>query len=219
MIFHIHTERKLVFKISVIGRTCSFILGKLYKIIVFYDYCRTFRQMIVLKKTIILENKVFQLLGCVYYGDPFHEATEWSYENEIGKLWNRFGKLAYKYSNLLRKIALKNEVAYELHLEPEEFMETKNYYVMVGMEIRNFDEIPLEMYVKVLPKTSYLVFSTTMDDKFKIGGYVYRKWIPENNYEQSYPYIIQLYDRKRYKGLDDPKSEIDWYIPVKKLRE
>lgn len=154
-------------------------------------------------------------MGCVYYGNPFHNAKEWSYENEIGKLWERFGTLVYKYRSLLKKISLENDIAYELHLEPEEFKKTMNYYVFVGMEVIKTDEIPLEMFVKILPKTNYVVFTTTMEDKFEMGGYMYKKWLPEHNYEQCFPYILQMYDRKRYTGLEDPKSEIDWFIPVK----
>ena len=162
----------------------------------------------------IIEEKVFRLLGCVFYGDPFHSAKEWSYENEIGKLWQRFGKLSYKYSKLLSRICNNWNIGYELHLEPEEFMKTKRYYVMVGMEVNNVEEIPLEMFVKVLPKTTYVIFTTKNEDRFKIGSYIYREWMPNHGYEQAYPYVVQCYN-KQYK-LEDPKSEIEWYIPVKK---
>lgn len=84
------------------------------------------------------------------------------------------------------------------------------------MEVTNIDEVPLEMFVKILPKTNYVVFTTILENKFEMGGYMYKKWLPENNYIQSFPYVLQMYDRKRYKGLEDPKSEIDWFIPVKK---
>ncbi|MFX0184929.1 MAG: GyrI-like domain-containing protein [Candidatus Hodarchaeota archaeon] len=164
----------------------------------------------------ILENQIFRFLGCVFYGDPFHEAVEWSYENEIGKLWGRFMKLHSKYSSLLKKICVDHNIAYELHLEPEEYETTRKYFVLVGVEVSYFEEIPLEMFVKILPKTDYVVFTTTMENKFERGGYIYKKWLPEHGYEQIFPYVIQLYDDRRYKGLEDPESEIDWFIPVKK---
>lgn len=165
----------------------------------------------------LVEDKIFKLLGCVFYGDPFQSAEEWSYENEIGKLWQRFGTLTYKYSSLIKKISIDNNIGYELHLEPEEYKETKNYYVMVGMEVSNLDEIPLEMFIKILPKTNYIAFTTTMENKFELGGYMYKNWMPKNSYTQNFPYVLQLYDRRRYKGLDDPQSEIDWLIPIKKM--
>jgi len=167
-------------------------------------------------KPIEIHEKAFRLLGCVFYGDPFHSAKEWSNENEIGKLWMRLHKLTQKYSILIKSIITDLNVGYELHLEPEEYKITKKYYVMVGMEMNNIEEIPLEMFVKILPKTRYVKFTTTIEEKFKIGAYIYNTWIPEKGYEQAFPFIVQGYDAKRYKGLDDPNSEIDWYIPVKK---
>jgi len=166
----------------------------------------------------ILEGKIFQLLGCVFYGDPFHSAKEWSHENEIGKLWERYITLVMrKYPKILMKTSVDMNFSYELHLEPEEYADTKQYYVMVGMEITNIEEIPFEMFIKILPKTNYIVFTTTMEEKNKLGAYIYREWIPENGYEQAYAFIIQGYDGRRYKGLDDPNSEIDWYIPVREI--
>ena len=169
-----------------------------------------------MKEPIILENKIFRFLGCVFYGDPFHKAVEWSYENEIGNLWQRFMKLYGKYSNLLEKISLDANIAYELHLEPEEYKDTRNYFVLVGVEVKVIEEIPLEMFVKILPKTDYVVFTTTMTNKLERGKYIYKTWLPENGYEQVFPYIIQLYDSERYKGLEYPESELDWFIPIKK---
>lgn len=163
----------------------------------------------------ITDEKALKLLGCVFYGDPFHEAREWTYENEIGKLWTRFMTLAKKYSILLESLIVEPGISYEVHLEPEEYERTKKYYVFVGIEVKNYDEIPLEMYVKIIPNTKYLVF-TTKTTKFGMADNVFRDWLPKSDYEQSYPFIIQAYDMKRYKGLDSEDSEIDWYIPIKK---
>ncbi|MFX0170340.1 MAG: GyrI-like domain-containing protein [Candidatus Hodarchaeota archaeon] len=97
------------------------------------------------------------------------------------------------------------------------FIETRNYFVLVGVEVDNVEEVPLEMFAKILSKTKYVFFTTTMENKFERGGYIYKKWLPENNYEQAFPYVIQLYDNRRYKGLEDPNSEIDWFIPIKNV--
>lgn len=169
-------------------------------------------------KPIIIEQKIFKLLGCVFYGDPFHEAEEWTYENEIGKLWERFGKSFVKYASLLKRISTNWNIGYELHLEPAEYKKTKNYYVMVGMEVNNIDEIPLEMFVKILPKVDYVKFTTTIENKDEEGMQVFKNWIPENGLEQAYPFIIESYDQNRYKGLDNPNSEIDWFIPIRKIK-
>ena len=165
----------------------------------------------------IIPKKSFTLLGCVYYGDPFHEAAEWTYENEIGKLWMRFQNLYQRYSFLLSKISIEPGVGYEIHIEPEEYKKTKQYYIFVGTEVSNFEEVPMEMFIKILPTTEYLKVTTKGDDSKAVED-LFKKWIPEHNYEQAYPYIIQAYDYKRYKGLEDKTSEIDWYIPVKTIK-
>jgi AraC family transcriptional regulator len=188
----------------------------------------------------ISESRNLRLLGCVYYGNPFHEAKEWSYENEIGKLWQRFGKLSQKYSSYLEKIAIEPKVAYELHLEPEEYQKSKNYYVFVGIAVDYVDEMPLEFFLKSLPKTQYLQFTSNVTAQDN-AEYFFSKWLNTNfnenitkseeselklepdetinsGYEQAFPYILQRYDDK-YKGLDDPDSELGWMVPIKKLEE
>lgn len=155
-----------------------------------------------------------KLVGCVYYGDPFHHGEEWTVENEVGKLWQRFMSLSQKYSSLLAGISAKKNSAYEVHIEPEEYRTTKNYYVFVGVEVTSIEEIPLEMFVKVLPETRYALFTTKLKDKH-LAAQVLENWIPQNGYEQAYPYIIEAYDANRFRGIDDVTSEIDWYLPVK----
>ena len=112
----------------------------------------------------IISERGFTLLGCVFYGDPFHTAEEWSYENEIGHLWQRFMKLAFKNSILLDRIRVDPEIAYEIHIEPEEYEKTKRYYVFVGMEISSIEEVPLEMFLKKLPISKYLVCTTKVSE-------------------------------------------------------
>lgn len=164
---------------------------------------------------IITEEKIFNLLGCIYYGDPFHLAAPWSYENEIGLLWKRYIELAKIYKNFLNKINVNPNIGYEVHIEPKEFQDTKNFYIFVGIEVFSLEFVPLEMIIKKLPKTKYLNFTTKADD-FKTCGNIYNEWLPSSEYEQSYPYIIEAYEHPRYKGLTDKESEIDWYIPIKK---
>jgi AraC family transcriptional regulator len=140
---------------------------------------------------------------------------EWTIENEIGKIWQRFMSLAGKYSSLLSKISTSN-TCYEVHIEPEEYKTTKNYYVFVGIEVASIKEVPLEMFVKILPATRYAQFTTKTSNK-DAGATIIREWLPHNGYVQVYPYIIEAYDSTRFKSVDDPESEIDWYIPVKEV--
>ena len=166
---------------------------------------------------IILEVKSFKLLGCVYYGDPFHSAKGWDPKNEIGNTWNRFGYLYGKYKEFLDRIREGNVFGYEVHIEPGDYTKKKKFHVFVGLEVKSLDFFPLDMFYKELPKTKYLFFSTKY--RGEECEYIFSKWLPESKYEQSYPYIMQSYSPERWKGEDNPDSLMDWHIPIKEKEE
>jgi AraC family transcriptional regulator len=117
---------------------------------------------------------------------------------------------------LIKRINKNPKIGYELHLEPEEYNETGKYYILVGIEVLETLDIPLEMFLKILPKTNYIHFTTKVKNANLEVQKVYEDWIPDNGFEEVYPYMIESYHSDRYKGLDNLESQIDWYIPVKK---
>jgi predicted transcriptional regulator YdeE len=120
-------------------------------------------------------------------------------------------KMYSKYKEFLDTIRAGDEIGFEIHIEPEDYKKDKEFHIFVGLEVKNFDFFPMEMYSKILPKTEYLFFSSGYQ-----GEGVVTEWIPNSEYEQSYPYIMQTYSPKRWKGPKNPDSLMDWYIPVKK---
>ncbi len=164
----------------------------------------------------IIEEKVFTLLGCVYYGDPFHSAEPWSQDNEIGKTWERFGKLYFINSRFLDKIIINPKIGYEVHIESRDYRKTKSFHIFVGMEVKNTEFVPIEMFIKILPRTKYAYFTTKGDD-YNTCEYAFQEWLPKSKFEQSFPYIIEAYEEGRYdyQEMDDQENEIDWYIPIK----
>ncbi|QEE16221.1 GyrI-like domain-containing protein [Promethearchaeum syntrophicum] len=165
---------------------------------------------------IITEPIQLRLLGCEFYGNPFQSAGEWSSENEIGILWQRFLRYANKYKFIFEKLNQHPNYSYEIHFEPDNFSQTKKFYVFVGILIDYFDEIPLEFMIKQFPSTQYAEFTTKMTEN-TIAEYIFQDWLgsDKSEYTQAYPYVIQRYGIK-FKGLDNPDSEIDWLIPVRK---
>lgn len=153
-------------------------------------------------------------MGCVFYGDPFHSSEEWNTENEIGLLWNRFIKSCHDNADLIQKEAI-GDLSYEVHLQPEDYNETKKFYVYVGIEVRELKRMPLEMFCKSLPATQYAVFTFKGEEMFSGGEYIWNEWLPDSDYEESYPYMALAYDKKRFFGLQDKESEIDFYVPIK----
>ena len=167
----------------------------------------------------ILEEKVFKLLGCVYYGNPFHSAKGWDPNNEIGNTWRRFETLGKKYWEFLEKIKAGDAYGYELHIEPADYDMKKKFHVFVGIEVKSIEFFPLELFYKELPRSKYLFFTTKYLGEG--GEYYFSKWLPESNFEQSYPYIMQSYSPKRWNPRDpgDPENLMDWYIPIKEKGE
>jgi len=164
----------------------------------------------------IIPTMALRLLGCVFYGDPFHSAKEWSYDNEIGHLWTRFFKIFQKYHYILEKINLDPDSMFEVHIEPVEYKETKKYNVFIGISINQESDIPMDLFLKPFPPTQYLSFATKTTEHDE-AEYIFRHWLmnPKTEYTQAYPFIIQRYNQKKYRGLEDPSSEIEWMIPIK----
>jgi len=154
------------------------------------------------------------LVGMVFYGDPFNGGEGWSAENEIGRLWTRF---------VAKEELIKNrigEAGYEVHIEPEEYKDTKNFYVFVGVEVEEADEVPHEMFVKVLPPTTYAVFTFKGEEiRSNWPESIYKEWLAASPYEEAHKYLVEYYDPRRFKGMDNPESELDVYVPVKQKGE
>jgi len=162
----------------------------------------------------IIDKPKIVLYGLSFYGDPFSQHDFWTEENEIGQLWNRFMKLYSEKKNEILHIK-SEEHMYEIHLENEETHEKGIYEVFVGLELDTIEKVPLEGLIKILPESTYAVF--TLKGK-KItsdwGQEIFQKWFPGSGYGRSYLYGINLYD-KRFKGMDKlEESELDVYIPI-----
>ncbi|MFX0015884.1 MAG: GyrI-like domain-containing protein [Promethearchaeota archaeon] len=167
--------------------------------------------------TIINRGKPLRLLGCVFYGDPFHSVGGWSEENEIGLTWQRFMRLYEKHKAFIQQFCMKCEVMYEVHLEPEEYKNTKKFYVFTGIEITDSPEIPLELFNMTLPVSKYGIFTFKGENIFRGGEFIYNEWLPDSNYEEAHPFLIQAYDQ-RFKGMESSlleESELDYHIPIK----
>lgn len=163
----------------------------------------------------IVEKGEIILAGMVFYGDPFKTGAGWTSENEIGKLWGRFSTFMDNKGESVKHI-IDPEVGYEVHIEPEEYAETKNFYVMVGIQVGKIDGLPLELSAKVLPATKYAVF--TLKGKEITSDWateIYHKWLPASGYQEAHKFTVECYDGERFKGTENPESELDIYVPIR----
>jgi AraC family transcriptional regulator len=158
------------------------------------------------------------LAGMVFYGDPFAGAEGWSQENEIGRLWGRFNRFWDAHQADIRHV-VKSSVGFEVHVEPAEYAETKCFYVMVGVKISDLQDLPLELSVKVLPAGTYAVFTLRGPEiTSNWPDAIYKGWLPESGYEEAHKFTVERYDGDRFKGVDDPGSELEIWVPVRKSR-
>jgi len=168
-----------------------------------------------MKPVKIIKSEPILLVGMSFFGDPFSSASDWSVENEIGKLWSRFMRFLGNNSD-----AINNKVEggglYEIHIDGDRTEKDGNYEVFVGMPVETLDKVPIECVVKQLPETDYAIFTVKGEEIFSDWGMdIYRGWMPESGYETSFKYNVQLYD-ERFKGMDRiEESELDIYVPVK----
>ena len=163
----------------------------------------------------VIEKPEMFLLGFDFFGDPFKFSAGWTEENEIGRLWKRF--MTFYGQHVDQVLHVKEPVVmYEIHLEHPETPQTGEHEVFVGLEIEQFEQVPVELTAKILPATSYAVF--TLQGEQIISDWskmVHEDWLPGSGYQTSYPYGMQGYD-ERFKGVENiAESEIELYIPIK----
>lgn len=165
----------------------------------------------------ITEPISLKLLGCVFYGNPFHSHEGGSIKNEIGRLWERFGKKFAAHAEELEKIIVEKGVGWEVHIQTEEYSDTKEYTIFAGVEVSKPSEVPIDFFYKQLPITKYAVFQLKGNDFVNGLDYVYNNWLPASKYKESYGYMLWRYDEKT-KDLNDPDCVLEAYIPVEEKK-
>ncbi|MBN2534230.1 MAG: GyrI-like domain-containing protein [Spirochaetales bacterium] len=144
----------------------------------------------------IIKKDELKIAGCVSYGGNIHE------------LWQIFMKNEKNIKHV------NQDAGYEIHIYPDLEMNSEKYHIMVGIEVDKFEDLPLETFAKIIPACTYAVFTHRLAN----GGYEginkeMDKWLNESNYKLAFPMSIQYYD-ERFKGGNDPDSEIDFYLPI-----
>ncbi|MCP4458320.1 MAG: hypothetical protein GY816_09915 [Cytophagales bacterium] len=169
----------------------------------------------MIEPKIVMEDTLL-LVGLSFFGDPFDNSSTWSEENAIGTLWKRLMKLIHGKRDFVKHVR-ENDVFHEVHIETEETAEKGQYEVFVGIAVEKLEDVPIHFVVKQIPASTYMVFA--LKGQEIVGDWekdVFSR-MPSLGYEQAHGFNIQYYD-SRFKGLDKiDSSEIDVYIPVRKI--
>ena len=164
----------------------------------------------------VIEKGEIILVGFSFYGDPFAEYGGWTEGNEIGRLGQRFVDYLTQHGEGIKHVK-KLGVAYEGHVETEETASRGYREVFMGVEVERLEDVPVEMLIKILPPAMYAVITVSGEQITSDWSQLLYEWMHEAGYESAHSYGMQYYD-ERFKGVDKlGESEIDVYVPVKKV--
>jgi AraC family transcriptional regulator len=156
----------------------------------------------------IVKKEAVKLIGLMYYGDN----KNW----EIPKIWEEFLPLMKKIPN-----CVPARESYGVCFYTESFSKSGLFYYLAALPVSSLEEIPMELVGKTIPASEYAVFTHKRSLTGKTNNikdtyaYAYGTWLPNSPYVNPYEYDFEYYD-ERFKGNDNPDSEIDVYIPIRK---
>ena len=159
----------------------------------------------------ITEKRQITLVGMDFTGNPFQQGEAFSEDNTVGQLWQRFTGFYEKKKDSIKHLA--SDAGYEVWIDFEGEVEG-NQYVFIGVEVKHLEDVPLELVARILPETRYAIWNLKGNEIFSDWSFKILDWVSEAGLEQSYTYTIEYYDPARFKGMGDPQSELDIYVPV-----
>lgn len=142
----------------------------------------------------------FYVVGATVYGDP--------HSGVFAKAWEVFHKQ-------MKNVELKGK-CYGIEIYTEKYFEGVKWFYMACGEVANLSSIPITLVGKTIPEHKYAVFSCKggVKEIAKTFHFAYDEWIPKSNYDVADCFDLELYD-ERFKGIDNPETVIDIYIPIK----
>ncbi len=164
----------------------------------------------------VIERGPLILAGLDFYGNPFATGEGWTEENQIGKLWSRFSAFMEEKGALVGNI-VNPDRGYEAHIEPDEYGSTKNFYVMVGVEVSGIGALPPELCARMFPGGPYAICTLAGQEiTSNWSDDIFKKWLPQSGYIEAHKFLLEYYDGDRFKGMDRlEESELDVYVPIK----
>ena len=128
----------------------------------------------------IEERKAMILVGHIATGKSVKDI-------DISKTWEKFVELE---DSIINKVSASK--GYEVHILNEE-SKIPVHYCFVGIEVSKIGDIPIELFIKKIPKTRYVIF----EHSFKDGGFgeAFKKayqWIKDSKLESLGTFDIQF---------------------------
>ncbi|WP_316632969.1 GyrI-like domain-containing protein [uncultured Flavobacterium sp.] len=134
-------------------------------------------------------------------------------ENKTFQLWNGFMPRRKEIKNTI------NSNLYSLEVFPvghfDNFEPGNTFEKWAAVEVSNFDEIPSEMEILVIPNGLYATFihKGPASEGHKTYHSIFVEWLPNSDYTIDERPHFAVMDEKYKK--DDPNSEEEIWIPIK----
>jgi len=135
--------------------------------------------------------------------------------NVIPKMWEKFFPRMSEVKN-----RINNDSAYGIcecsDMGESQFNDETPFNELVCVEVDNFEKVPAGMVSKTIPTQKYAVFTHRgpLNNLRQTYDYIYKTWLPSSGHEIAFKDDFEHYDN-RFKGIDDPGSEFDIYVPIK----
>ncbi|TWR29788.1 GyrI-like domain-containing protein [Mucilaginibacter pallidiroseus] len=133
-------------------------------------------------------------------------------QNTTSQLWQTFMPLRKQINNAINA----DLICMQIYTDFETFTPDTTFEKWAAVEVNSFDNVPEGIHTFTLPGGQYAVFKYKgrARDFAPAFNYIFFTWLPQSAYElDSRPHFEVL--GHLYKN-DDPASEEDIWIPVKK---
>lgn len=149
----------------------------------------------------IISQEKITVIGLSYYGD--------NSQGEIPALWGTFCSRMTEIADVVGRCA------YGLCLETDDYDETGKFEYIAALPVSSVDMVPQGMVSREIPAGEYAVFThkgpvSALRDTYEN---IYGTWVKEAKLNVLNGFDFELYDH-RFTSADDPKSELDIYIPL-----
>jgi AraC family transcriptional regulator len=135
---------------------------------------------------------------------------------DIPKLWENFCSRMHEINNVADKKTFYEVRKPDMNFSMDDFKETSEFTEIAGLEVTTVDTMPEGMINVTIPAGKYAVFTHKGSpiNLRQTYEYIWGTWLPNSGYEADLRFDFELYG-ERFKGAEDPESEVDIHIPIK----
>lgn len=126
-----------------------------------------------------------------------------------------FGKAWELFMEEQEQVHWKNQNGYGVEIYGNEMKRSGKLFYFASMEVENLDNLPNGFFMRVLPKSKYIVAKCEATSE-AIGTTfrkLYSEVIPNSEYESLNYYDFEFYGDD-FKGMDQENSFVEVYIPI-----